>query len=159
MAFNREVRRESTGWRDAAISARHRMYGWDVPAVDIDFLMVEYDGGKPQALIEYKTLGAQVPDETNKSIAAIRELANAYPVPFLIVFYDSSNWSYCVFAGNEAAVEFLKSRRLVMCEQSYVQKLYALRRRATDMDVLRKCHTAISDQMMKWVETLKAKAS
>ena len=35
-----EVRPERTGWRDEKLSQRHRMWGWDCPAVDIDFLLL-----------------------------------------------------------------------------------------------------------------------
>ena len=48
------VRRERSGWRDEWISKRHRLWGFDCPAVDIDFLMLEYDRSVPCALIEYK---------------------------------------------------------------------------------------------------------
>ena len=48
-----EVRQERTGWRDEALSKRHRDWGWDCPAIDIDFLMIEYDKGKSVALVEY----------------------------------------------------------------------------------------------------------
>jgi hypothetical protein len=38
-------------WRDEAISQRHRLWGFNCPAVDIDFLMIEYDQGKPAACV------------------------------------------------------------------------------------------------------------
>lgn len=37
------VAEERNGWRDERISKRHRQWGRDCPAVDIDFLMLEYD--------------------------------------------------------------------------------------------------------------------
>jgi hypothetical protein len=49
-----KVRRERTEWRDLELSKRHREWGLNCPAVDIDFLMVEYYYGKPVALIDYK---------------------------------------------------------------------------------------------------------
>ena len=48
------VRQERTNWRDQELSARHRTWGFNCPAVDLDFLMVEYNIGKPVGLIEYK---------------------------------------------------------------------------------------------------------
>ena len=46
--------KERTGWRDQALSERHRAWGWDCPALDMDFVMIEYDNGKATALVEYK---------------------------------------------------------------------------------------------------------
>lgn len=36
---------ERTGWRDEEISARHRIWGVNCPAVDLDFLMGVGDDG------------------------------------------------------------------------------------------------------------------
>lgn len=41
---------ERTGWRDMAISQRHRLYGYDCPMFDIDFMCVEYDKSMPVCL-------------------------------------------------------------------------------------------------------------
>ena len=59
--------------RDEILSAKHRRWGYDVPAVDIDFLLVEYDRAKVQALIEYRHANGQVRQDT--SIKAITDLA------------------------------------------------------------------------------------
>lgn len=58
---------ERTGWRDQELSNRHRTWGHDCPAEDVDFLLdtqptmfndsfrlVEYYHARPKALIEYK---------------------------------------------------------------------------------------------------------
>lgn len=47
---------ERSGWRDQALSERHREWGTNCPCVDVDFLLCEYDGGEPVALISYKKL-------------------------------------------------------------------------------------------------------
>jgi hypothetical protein len=46
-----EVKKERSGWRDLELSGRHRRWGWDCPAVDLDFLFLEYDKGKAVALV------------------------------------------------------------------------------------------------------------
>jgi hypothetical protein len=37
------VRPERTRWRDEALSARHRKWGFHCPAVDLDLILCEYD--------------------------------------------------------------------------------------------------------------------
>ena len=50
--------KERTGWRDERISQRHRLWGVECQAIDLDFLLVEYrseyDDIRPVAIIEYK---------------------------------------------------------------------------------------------------------
>ncbi len=84
-----DVRPERTGWRDQQISNRHRLWGWDCPGADLDFVMVEFDKGLPKALVEYKALGAAFPNQKHPTYQALRVLADASGIPFLIVFYDS----------------------------------------------------------------------
>ena len=40
--------------RDAWLSGRHRVWGSNVPAMDLDFILAEYDKCVPVALIDYK---------------------------------------------------------------------------------------------------------
>ena len=40
--------------RDAWLSGRHRVWGSNVPAMDLDFILAEYDRCVPIALIDYK---------------------------------------------------------------------------------------------------------
>lgn len=47
---------ERSGWRDMELSGRHRIWGFNCPAVDLDFLMVEYNLGIAIAVVEYKHL-------------------------------------------------------------------------------------------------------
>lgn len=37
---------ERTGWRDENLSRRHREWGFHCPAVDLGFLLIEYDTGE-----------------------------------------------------------------------------------------------------------------
>jgi hypothetical protein len=153
----RQVRAERTGWRDESISARHRMYGWDVPAVDIDFLLIEYDKGVPCALVEYKAMGARFPNLNHPTYRAIRVLADAAKVPFLVVFYEAGSWTYTAIAGNAQARTFLGYSHLLMAERAYVRRLYVLRNREPNERVLNKCNSEISETMKRWFRTLKSK--
>ena len=65
--MTKDVAPERTGWRDEKISLRHRMWGFDCPAVDVDFVMVEFDRARVVAIVEYKNPKlAQAKEEQHK---------------------------------------------------------------------------------------------
>jgi hypothetical protein len=120
------VRQERAGWRDENISRRHRIYGWDCPGVDLDFPMVEFNRGLPVALVEYKAIGAKMPNLTSPTYNAMRVLANNSGIPFLVVFYDSRTWWFRVIPANVRALYHLPKVTL-FSEREYVTFLYKLR--------------------------------
>lgn len=121
------VREERTGTRCLKISERHRQWGLNCPAVDIDFLMVEYDQGKPVAIVEYKEKHWDVKNTSSMTINAIKELAGS--LPFLIAVYDSDDWSFIVHPINGAAKEHYKDwANIKMSERNFVESLYAFRK-------------------------------
>ena len=126
-----EVRPERSGWRDDKISARHRLWGWDCPAVDIDFILCEYNKGLPVALIEYKHKDAQLPNMGNPSIMALADLATNYskgPLPCFIAVYCNVHWWFKIIPLNSAAEKIYPnatSRNL--SEKRYVASLYYMR--------------------------------
>lgn len=117
---------ERTGWRDEALSRRHREWGWDCPAVDIDFLLVEYDRAEPKAIIEYKSEDAAGQTSKHPSYVALRKLADAAALPLFTVRYgrDFSWWR--VTSLNNIALRLLEGERtaLYFSEQDYVRFLY-----------------------------------
>lgn len=121
------VRPERTGWRDQALSERHRLWGWDCPAVDIDFLMIEYNRGIPTALVEYKDLRARNIDTAHPSYRAIIDLSNRASLPVFEVRYDSTSWRFTPNPLNQIAKDIYQDR-YTMGEREYVRFLYALRR-------------------------------
>ena len=130
-----EVRPERSEWRDEELSKRHRLYGWDCPAVDIDFLMVEYDLGKPVALVEYKNREKpQEFDYRQTNFAAIVELANRARIPAICCQYNKSFTRFWPEALNEPAKKWLPGRR-TLTEKQWVQTLYAIRGRALPEDI------------------------
>lgn len=136
MAEQRIVRPERTQWRDGDISTRHRQYGWDCPAVDIDFLLLEYDTGKPSALVEYKRFGAQAVALNSPTYKAIRALADAANIPFLVVFYNpAAGWWYYAAPANAVAKQQIPARRYYS-EREYVSLLYRLRGRTAPIELL-----------------------
>lgn len=79
----REVRKERTGWRDQNLSERHRIWGWDCPAVDLDFLFLEYDRGKAVAIVEYKHERAAIQHSIHPTYQAMKDLSDRANVPLI----------------------------------------------------------------------------
>ena len=125
-----EVRPERTGWRDAALSQRHRAWGFDCPAVDIDFLLIEYDNSEPVALVEYKHERAQPIRASHPSIQAIAKLGARAALPVFLVRYaeDISWWQ--VSPLNHPVEKFVASQTY-MSELEWIDLLYAIRSRPT----------------------------
>lgn len=117
---------ERTGWRDEWISRRHREWGFNCPAVDLDFLMVEYNLGAPVALVEYKYIAAREPDLRHPTYRALRILADAAGLPFFVAFYNKEPCWFRVSPVNEAALSLFDVGE-VMSEYDYVRKLYQIR--------------------------------
>ncbi len=124
----RIVRAERTGWRDQELSLRHRAWGWDCPAVDIDFLMVEYDKGEPVAVVEYKHENAPPQSPSHPSYRALVKLADRAGLPMLFVRYAADFSWFRVTPLNDCAMAILPAR-LTMTEQEWVTLLYRLRGR------------------------------
>jgi hypothetical protein len=123
------VRNERTGWRDdLRLNDRHRQWGWDCPAVDIDKLFIEYDHGHPVAIVEYKNEHAQIAHSTDTSIRAIIELGNRAQLPVFGVRYaDNFSW-FRVVPLNDDAKQFLPIAQK-LTERDYVALLYKIRGR------------------------------
>lgn len=121
-----EVRAERTGWRDEALSRRHRRWGWDCPAVDLDFLFLEYDHGKASAIVEYKNEHAAPQYASHPTYQAMIDLGNRAGVPVFACRYsdDFSEWK--VVPLNAEAKKFLPARQ-VLNESGWVRLLYKLR--------------------------------
>jgi hypothetical protein len=76
--------------RDAWLSGRHRVWGSDVPAMDLDFILAEYDKCVPVALIDYKHEHGVIMLESanNRTLTALGDMAG---IPAFIVRYGHSN--------------------------------------------------------------------
>jgi hypothetical protein len=135
-----DVRAERTNWRDEEISARHREWGWDCPAVDLDFLMVEFNHGKPVALVEYKRYTAQLPEPKHigrsPTYKALGALAKASALPFFIATYWPSVWAFRVWPLNKPAADVFPPKINgdwpIITEREYVGHLYRLRNSYSD---------------------------
>lgn len=129
-ALPQNVKEERSGWRDERLSRRHRRWGWDVPCVDIDWLVGEYDTGRIRALVEYKHHGAKEARSGHTSYRALRAMANDHGIPFFAVRYDGDNFTwYRVTALNPLGRERLGALQKTMTEYEYVFFMYEIRGR------------------------------
>ncbi len=128
-------RKERTGWRDQALSEKHREWGYDLPMVDLDFLCLEYAGGgklKLAALIDYKAGLERGVDNWADSIYLVQhQLAEKAGLPFFIVKYDAREWYFLIHPVNALARLFCNEGQR-MSETAYRAFLQSLRRRESD---------------------------
>jgi len=126
------VKPERTFWRDEALSQRHRRWGFNCPATDIDFPLIEYSAGKVKALIEYKHESANIDFIRSsigmhpKSYSALCDLADRASIPFFITIYTEDFRFWQVIPYNSYAKAWLVKEE-VMTEKEYVTFLYKLR--------------------------------
>jgi len=125
---------ERTGWRDEALSLRHREWGIDCPMTDVDFLAVEYDSGSAVAMVEYKNMNAKVQHSGHPSYRAISGICNAAKIPFFAVRYADDLSAFMVRPLNGYAVREM-SEPALMSEMEYVEFLYRVRGRVVPMQV------------------------
>lgn len=125
------VKPEKTGWRDQNLSQRHRIWGWDCPAVDIDFLMIEYDKGIPKAIVEYKNENADFPHPDHPSMKAIKNIADAAKIPFVVCRYQRDFSFFFVRSYNTYAEKALPFVWCCFDEIGWVKCLYSFR----EMDI------------------------
>lgn len=128
----KQYRVERSGWRDEEISHRHGLWGFNCPAVDLDFVMLEYNHGKPCALVEYKHIRAKPPILYHPTYKALVALADGYrdgPLPCFVATYNPEDWSFRVLPLNaKARMHFAHCVGQVLTEQRFVKGLHLLRK-------------------------------
>lgn len=136
---------ERTGWRDADLSARHRLWGANCPAADLDFVMMEYNLGVAAAIVEYKHHWARPVDVRGPTYRGLCGLADpslvgwtgGKPIPFIIAYYWPETWSFLVVPVNDAArAVYSCPRACRLSERRFVKSLYYLRHLAVEKHVL-----------------------
>ena len=132
--MTKDVAPERTGWRDEKISLRHRMWGFDCPAVDVDFVMVEFDRARVVAIVEYKNEFAAPQYKTHPSYKALSDLATRAKIPFIACRYGSDfSWWKCT-PINSYATKYL-DRQVELSEKGWVTLLYSIRGRTMPVDI------------------------
>lgn len=124
----KEVKEEYLGFRDEKLSQWHRSLGWDFPATDLDFPLIEYDMGRPCALIEYKHWNARGLTFEHPSIKALIALADAAKIPSFVVRYTDNIDQFQVMPLNPYARAVVREKTL-MSENAYRKLLEQLRAR------------------------------
>lgn len=125
--MNAKPRKTNLG--DGPISDWHRTLGADMPATNLDFLMVEYDRARPKAVIEYKRDYVPVGDRNHPTYQAVRELcaARTRELPFYLVRYAENLTRFEVLPFNVSAYSMISDFRKVFNEAEYVRFLERLR--------------------------------
>ena len=97
-----------------------------IPAIDLDFLLLEYDRGRPSALIEYKGEHAPAQFPTHPSYMALCHLGDRADVPVFAVRYaqDFSWWKVTALSHRAKRMMPLRQR---MTERQFVTWLYNIR--------------------------------
>lgn len=121
------VRQERTGWRDAEISARHRLWGAACPAADLDLVLAELHLGEPVAIVEYKHFRARPVELGSAVYTALCKLADRAGLPFLIAHYWPRVWAFRVQPVNAIARQHFEAVE-DLTERNYVRRLYRMRR-------------------------------
>lgn len=123
-----EVKKEITRWRDLDFNDRHRLYGFDCPALDLDFL--EYDNKKAVALIEYKNENAPEinPVELSANLLALIDLGNKANIPVFFCRYWKDYSKFRIVPLNNIAKTILSAKQ-ELTEYGFVKFLYEMRNR------------------------------
>jgi len=114
---------ERTHYRDLALNDRHRIWGRDCPATDIDDFL-EYNHGQSAGLVEYKHERAQPTGDYNRM--AFVDLANKARLPAFEARYTEGFVQWTVTPLNVTARLYLP-RNMVMTETGWVRLLYRVR--------------------------------
>lgn len=118
---------------DRMLSERHYKWGTDCPAVDLDFLMCEFNHGVPVAVVDYKWHGADIDRVNAHTYRALSSFYNARyeRLPCFIARYWPDTWAFSVLAINDPARKWLRDNGWVpMSEQQWVLLLYRMRKDA-----------------------------
>ena len=121
-----EVSAERSGWRDEALSRRHRRWGFDCPMVDLDFVGLEYDKGRATAIVECKNERAAPQYASSPSYQAMIDLGTRAGVAVFACRYTEDFASFTAVPLNDEAKKHLPKRK-EMTEPEWVRFLYSLR--------------------------------
>lgn len=138
------VKKERSGWRDEALSRRHREWGRPIHMTDIDFLVTEHRNGECKALVEYKHCLSDYEFDKSANAAALRHLASTErsPLPLFVVRYWTEPWTFAAYPANDSASALLAKTK-IMCERDYVSFLHKLRGLEIPPDLARDLDTSI----------------
>lgn len=119
------------------LSDRHHHWGQECPAVDLDFMLCEYNHGVSVALVEYKHHLADLGKSNGSNYSALSELylKDGRQVPLFVTRYWPGIWAFRTKAYNEAARKWVVDTGVGwgsdewrdQTERQFVTMLYRLR--------------------------------
>lgn len=138
---------ERSGWRDLEISSRHRRWGFNCPAADLDFLMVEYHLGQPVALVDYKHYRAGIGNYDHPTYVAAGRLYDDRheQIPLIVCRYWPDVWAVRAVGLNAAGQRWLPTWR-ELTERQWVAGLHNIRKVNVDERVLAACRDELPPQ-------------
>lgn len=131
------------------LSDRHHKWGQDCPAVDLDFMLCEYNNGISVAVIEYKHFAADLGKSNGRNYDAISELylKDGRQIPLFVAKYWPDIWAFRTKPYNDAARTWAMASGVGwegsgsswrdQTEQQFVTMLYRLRYDALRLGDLR----------------------
>lgn len=139
---SRRLRSEDRLKYDRMLSERHMDYwGTECPAVDLDFLMCEFNHGVPVAIVDYKYGEAPLENTNALTFQALSSFhkPDGGQLPFFIARYWPHTWAIRLLAVNNAAIDAVRrissgqyapDEEIPLSERQYVSFLYRLRKDA-----------------------------
>lgn len=123
MSQHRRVSAQKQWEIDVAIKDRHRLWGFDVPAADIDWLVTEYCYRKAKALNEYKHAEAKRENTLGANLDSMVDLArSARKHAYMTRWQSEPHWAFEVHSLQPGD---RRVRR--MSERQYVEFMYQIR--------------------------------
>lgn len=130
------VKQERQGTRDLSLSLRHRLWGPEFPAVDMDYPLIEYDHCKVTALVEYKNEHANPENTSGSTYRALADLGTRAGVPVFVCFYASDFSYWRAIPLNARAMEYLPDT-MIMTEAEWAALLFRTKGRGEMPDDIR----------------------
>ena len=127
-----------------SISDRHRGYGNNCPATNIDCLLYEYNHMQPVAIIDFKARRLAANDRTSFNARATANLCNMARIPFYLASYSNSEWSFILAPVNAIATQLMQKHGMTetkMSELQFVTFLYDLRGKRLPSETVQKLNT------------------
>lgn len=137
-----QVKPERSGHRDLSLSERHRKWGLKLPAVDLDFILIEYDRGRPAAIVEYKSIFAGEQYPSHPSYMALSQLGDRANLPVFVVRYTPCFTEWRIIPLNVVAKKVVPER-ISVDERTFVTFLYQLRGLEPPAEIFKMLETAI----------------
>jgi|SRR5271157_417090 len=131
------------------MSLRHREWGLNCPAVDLDYLLIDFNHCVPVCILEYKYMTS--PTNDSNTTATLR-LAEHCGIPYFGAQYNNRAWWFIVSAYRIGQGIVPGDEKKRYNEQSFREFLYELRDRAVAKNIKSTLAKLATDEPPEWVE-------